>query len=86
MNHLSNDDQARVLACLVEGKSASFAKHKNMKCPCCGKAVSKSHFSCQSGAKGGAAGTGKSKARSSEQARANVMKRWEKRKDKNDTV
>jgi len=34
------------------------------------------------GAKGGAAGTGKSKARTKKQARAAAMKRWNKRKAK----
>jgi len=48
-----------------------------MKCPCCGKNVRREHFACQSGAKGGKAGKGKAKARSSEQARDAVRKRWE---------
>lgn len=47
-------------------------------CPGCGEEVSIEHFACKSGAKGGAAGTGKSKSRSSEQARAAVKARWAK--------
>ena len=48
-------------------------------CPCCGEEVSEEHFACRSGAKGGAAGRGEKKARSSEQARAAVEARWGKR-------
>lgn len=47
-----------------------------MICPCCGKRVPRSHFACESGAKGGKAGTGAAKARTSEQARAAVKARW----------
>ena len=49
-----------------------------MICPCCGKRVKRTHFSCQAGAKGGAAATGKAKARTSEQARKAVNARWKK--------
>lgn len=48
-----------------------------MTCPCCKKRVTRSHFSCASGAKGGKA-TGPRKARTSEQARAAVKARWDK--------
>ena len=48
-----------------------------MICPVCNRRVPKSHFACESGARGGKAGAGKSKARSSEQARSAVTKRWE---------
>jgi len=48
-------------------------------CPVCKKEVEPEHFSCVSGAKGGAAGTGKAKARSSDQARAAVCIRWAKK-------
>ena len=48
-------------------------------CPCCGESVSDEHFACRSGAKGGAAGRGESKARTSEQARAAAEARWGKR-------
>jgi hypothetical protein len=50
-----------------------------MICPCCEKEVELEHFACKSGAKGGAAGKGEKKARSSEQARAAVEARWRKR-------
>jgi len=52
-----------------------------MKCPVCNATVTASHFACHSGAKGGAT-KGKSKARTSEQARAAVMARWAKHKKK----
>ena len=45
-------------------------------CPCCGEEVADEHFACRSGAKGGAAGKGEKKARSSEQARAAADARW----------
>lgn len=45
-------------------------------CPCCGHNVKREHFACRFASKGGAAGRGKSKARSSEQARKAVMARW----------
>ena len=51
-------------------------------CPCCGKEVGDEHFSCSSGAKGGAAGVGAVKARSSEQARLAVKARWDKARGK----
>lgn len=52
-----------------------------MICPCCGKKnVNKNHFACHTGSKGGKAGTGASKARTTEQARAAALKRWDGRK------
>lgn len=53
----------------------------NHQCPCCVKMVSAEHFACQFSAKGGKA-SGKRKARSSAQARASVMARWKKKKEK----
>lgn len=47
-----------------------------MICPVCKKRVPRSHFACESGSRGGKAGTGASKARTSEQARAAVKARW----------
>lgn len=44
-----------------------------MKCPHCGKRINAAKLL---GAKGGAAGKGKAKARSSEQAKAAALKRW----------
>jgi len=46
------------------------------RCPCCDEEVNEEHFACVSGAKGGAAGVGESKARTSEQARAAALIRW----------
>ena len=51
---------------------------KKYMCPGCGKEVTIEHFACKSGAKGGAAGTGEAKARSSKQAAAAVKARWAK--------
>ena len=48
-----------------------------MKCPHCGKRINAAKLL---GAKGGAAGKGSAKARSSEQARAAALAGWEKRK------
>lgn len=48
-----------------------------MICPCCNKRVPRSHFACESGSRGGKAGKGAAKARTSEQARAAVKARWE---------
>ena len=36
---------------------------REMKCPCCNKRVTKSHFACHSGSAGGKAATGAKKAR-----------------------
>ena len=55
-------------------------------CPGCGEKVTIEHFACKSGAKGGAAGTGEVKARSSEQARAAVKARWEKYRESKKVV
>ena len=49
-----------------------------MRCPCCGKDVELSHFACQSGKSGGKGGSGKAKARTSEQARKAALVRWAK--------
>ena len=49
-------------------------------CPCCNRVVKLEHFSCKAGEKGGMNGKGKSKARSSEVARAAALKRWENRR------
>ena len=50
-------------------------------CPCCGVEVNEEHFACRSGSKGGAAGVGAKKARSSEQARKAAEARWGKRQE-----
>lgn len=52
-----------------------------MKCPHCGKRINVAKLL---GAKGGAAGTGKSKARTSEQARAAAKARWAAKREAND--
>ena len=52
---------------------------EEMKCPCCGVEVREEHFACRSGSKGGKAGIGEKKARTSEQARVAVEARWRKR-------
>ena len=49
-----------------------------MICPCSNKEVEKDHFACEFASKGGAAGRGEKKSRSSEQARAAVKVRWDK--------
>lgn len=49
-----------------------------MKCPHCKKTIPQKLIAKAMGAKGGAAGTGKKKARSSEQARAAINARWAK--------
>lgn len=49
------------------------------RCPACEQMVEKEHFACCMGAKGGKAGKGASKARSSDQARAAVNARWGKK-------
>lgn len=51
-----------------------------MKCPICKKRVPRSHFACESGSRGGKAGAGKAKARTSEQATAAINARWAKQK------
>ena len=48
-------------------------------CPHCQKMVGIEHFACQSGAKGGSAGTGEVKARSREQCQKAALIRWHKR-------
>ena len=55
-------------------------KKTSITCPCCGRPVTPEHFACASGAKGGAAGTGAAKARTSEQARAAALARHAKRR------
>lgn len=47
-----------------------------MTCPICGEEVEPEHFACKMGAKGGKAGTGASKARTTEQARAAASCQW----------
>lgn len=51
-----------------------------MKCPHCGKRINAAKVL---GAAGGAAGTGKAKARSSEQAKAAALQRWATKKKAN---
>ena len=53
-------------------------EQRMIKCPKCKKMVTATHFSCFAGAKGGRKGTGKAKARTSDQARAAIMARWNK--------
>lgn len=50
-----------------------------MICPLCNKRVNKNHFTCHSGAKGGKA-KGPQKARTTAQARAAALARWNKPK------
>lgn len=53
-----------------------------MKCPHCQKNISPKTIAKHFASKGGASGTGKAKARTSEQARASVTVRWEKYREK----
>jgi hypothetical protein len=53
-----------------------------MKCPYCGKKLPKVIDAAEAGRKGGKAGRGASKARTSEQARAAARALWAKRKAK----
>lgn len=48
-------------------------------CPHCRREVGPEHFACVKAAKAGAAGKGKAKARTSEQARRAVQARWGKK-------
>ena len=52
----------------------------SFRCPHCDKIVGIEHFACQSGQKGGAAGTGESKVRSREQCVKAALMRWHKKK------
>ena len=54
-------------------------RDEGMWCPGCKREVGSEHFACVSGAKGGASGTGRAKARSSEQARAAAEARWKRK-------
>ena len=58
---------------------SSRVSSEMFKCPHCLKMVSIEHFACQSGAKGGSAGTGEVKARSREQCQKAALIRWHKR-------
>jgi hypothetical protein len=53
-----------------------------MKSPACNNRVSKAHFACHSGTKGGKAGRGPAKARTREQAQAAALARWNKTREK----
>jgi len=55
-------------------------------CPECGEEVEPEHFACRMGSKGGKAGTGASKARTTEQARAAASCQWHPKKVKSISV
>lgn len=57
-----------------------------MICPCCKKEVERDHFACCWASKGGAAGRGKVKSRSSEQCRAAVKARWDRERERKRVV